>query len=1402
MGLVVGFAFLGTSSVSQAQVTLTVGSGTSTYSYSPIYTLYSYNYSQQIYLASEITTAGASGPGFISKIRFKSMSAGISTSVFANWQVFLGNTAMSSFSSTTDWVPYAGLTEVFNGTFLPATTASDTWYEMTLATPYMWDGASNLVVAVHENSPSWTSTVSWASYTSTAGNRSMLFYTDSYDPSPSSPPSANVGPSSSIAQIQFEYTPAVACDGAVEAGVLTGMSVCPLNPFTVTNSGYTSASGISYLWEMRSPVGVGLWTPVAGATGPYYTSVTGISAETEYRLTMTCDSTGDTDMTDPVTVSISPAYECLCLPSCTYAGTNYTTLVQTSGAIINVDKSSGDYVTSLGYSDYRNTDSVMSAPGDLINFTVNTNPTGSNCNLGIWVDWNQNGVFEASEEVYSYLTSSGAMTFSGNFIVPITALSGRTVMRVRSGYYYSTYYTLSDVPPCGNIDWSEAEDYTFNVVYLDPCSSTVEAGTLAASEVCPSTSFTITNSGFTLASGFEVIWQKRSPSGTGLWTTIPGAIYASAYTEAAGITVPTDYRVILNCTASGATDTTAVLTVGISSFLDCYCIPTATYGCSYGSHVAGFETTGAAVNVSNPGTGCASGSLGYSDYFDSMQVTAVQLSTVTQATTVGLYSGGVHVWVDWNQNGIFESSELVANSGSIISGGMTYTSSFDVPLTATPGLTRMRVRVVESDADFDPCETSYYGETEDYGFMVVAAVSCSDPSIVFPTVANAVSSPAAVCGTGDVSLSIDTVMPLASAITYQWESAPTATGPWTAISTDAILPSFYYAGVSADTYFRCNIKCEGSNILYTNPVFVESVVPEMPTVFDGQICGPGEATLTGTVGTGFIFWFTDSTGGTPFATGDTVLTPSISTTTTFYAAGGAFPPALVQVGTSETSSGPYDPGPFNQYYRRYTMQLMYKKDQILASGGAAGIIDELRFNLTGLPTYGLPDYTISIMSVPESMTSLTWQSTGMTQVFGGTGFTFTPTAVGWQSFPFTSSFVWDGNSHIVVQVCWSQIPSYTAAGSHQYTSTTGQMLYNRTDASGTSCGTIGSTTSSYLPNVQFNFTGCATSRIPVTAYVREVPTINIDAEDGEYCLFNNEFFAGTSPAQPAGTSFIWNTGSTDTFLSASGAGVPTTYWVEVTNEWGCKNSDSLHVTLKPSPEVDLGDDILVCEGGVVTLDADGEAGDSYYWNTGETTETIVVDDGGAYAVLVTNEYGCMGTDTVLVTVEGFAPTVDGIIVANMGPNTFKFTPFHPMNVISYKWTFGDGSPSSMSMIPTHTYPGPGTYLVTLEAMSDCGKIEVFTYATIVQSIDEQELSENNLKLYPNPTNNFITVETTGDVEMNKISVVNILGQEVLSQDLNKEKSIKLDVTRLPSGMYTVKIDSNKGTLIKKFQVIK
>lgn len=1126
----------------QAQYLLEIGtSGTTTTSYFPLYSCFGYSYSQQIYTEAELTAAGAAGPGVISKVAFKTGSSVVASTVnFQDWVIYMGGTPMSAFASATSWVPYADLTEVYNGLMPPLFASS--WVEFELATPFVWDGVSNIVVGVDENTSGWYCTQSWAAFPSGA-NRGILYYSDGTNPDPSSPPSANYGPNATIAQIQFEYTPSLGCE------------------------------------------------------------------EVEFAT-----------------------------------------------------------------------------------------------------------------------------------------------------------------------------------------------GTLSADDVCPATPFSVTNSGGMLAAGISRVWQQRVPAGTGAWTTIAGA-GGTNYYNAVGITEPTDYRCIVTCDATGETDTTNTVTVNLNPFLDCYCIPTYSYGCSSGSRIDEFSTTGAAINISNLGTGCSSGSVGYTDYSADHQVTAMQFSDVTQTTTLGSYSGGIKIWVDWNQDGIFHpTDELVAASGTTITAGTPFTSTFTVPLTAVPGETKMRVRVVESTTSFDPCSNGNWGETEDYAFIVTPAVSCDDPSVEFPSEATSVSFPDMVCGTGDISLSVAEMMPIATGITYVWQSAPTAAGPWTDISTASLFDEYFHSGVSANTYFRCNILCEGSNVLYTTPVFVESVVPEAPVLSEGQSCGPDSVLLTGTVGSGEIFWFEDETGGTPFATGDSVYTPPISTTTTFYAAAGAFPPALVQIGES-TSTTTSSAGPYQQFYRRSTVQMMYTAEQLTAAGAMAGTFDEIRFYLVSPFTYPLPDYTMSIKMVPSTMTTLTWQTDGFTEIFGGAGFTYDPEESGWQSYPFTPIY-WDGASNIVIQTCWSQSGGWTSsAGGHQYTSTPGQMLYYQTDGAGSSCGETGSTSSSFLPNAIFNFNGCVSERIPVVAHVREVPTIDINVDDGEYCLFNNSFEIPTSPAQPEPTDFLWSTGATDTFITVSAAGIPSTYWVEVTNEWGCQDSDTLHVTLKPSPVVDLGPDTLVCEGGTVELDAGGD-GESYYWNTGDATRTIIVDDGGAYAVLVTNEFGCMATDTINVTVEGFAPAIDGIIVDNLGPNTFQFTPYHPTNVISYRWNFGDSSAESVSVAPSHTYSAPGTYMVTLEVSSSCGKKEYYTYVTIVQSVDEQELSKNNVKLYPNPTQSMITIETVGNVQMNGLTVVNNLGQEVLSQKMDQSDKVVLDVTRLPSGVYHVRIESDRGTLIKQFQVVK
>ncbi|MEI6435205.1 MAG: hypothetical protein WCP32_10200, partial [Bacteroidota bacterium] len=180
--------------------TVQIGSGTTTTSYFPIYSYYGYNYSQQIYLGSEIT-AGGGAAGVITKVRFYFNSGDFLN--WQNWTVYLGNTTKTSFTSTTDWVPVASLSQVFSGNI--PTPVIGTWLELTLSAPFNYTGG-NLVVAVDENTPGYAAAAAtWRSFTASA-TRGILYYNDATNPDPANPPVANYAPNANIAQVQLQLT--------------------------------------------------------------------------------------------------------------------------------------------------------------------------------------------------------------------------------------------------------------------------------------------------------------------------------------------------------------------------------------------------------------------------------------------------------------------------------------------------------------------------------------------------------------------------------------------------------------------------------------------------------------------------------------------------------------------------------------------------------------------------------------------------------------------------------------------------------------------------------------------------------------------------------------------------------------------------------------------------------------------------------------------------------------------------------------------------------------------------------------------------------------------------------------------------------------------------------------------
>lgn len=93
------------------------------------------------------------------------------------------------------------------------------------------------------------------------------------------------------------------------------------------------------------------------------------------------------------------------------------------------------------------------------------------------------------------------------------------------------------------------------------------------------------------------------------------------------------------------------------------------------------------------------------------------------------------VWIDYNNNGIFEASELVVNnlSANLTNSGLTLSNNITPPASAVKNVyLRMRIAVDAATfngvtfPDFDACSQLQYGQMEDYAVRISETLSTSD----------------------------------------------------------------------------------------------------------------------------------------------------------------------------------------------------------------------------------------------------------------------------------------------------------------------------------------------------------------------------------------------------------------------------------------------------------------------------------------------------------------------------------------------------------------------------------------------------------------------------------------------------------------------------------------------------
>lgn len=182
----------------------------------------------------------------------------------------------------------------------------------------------------------------------------------------------------------------------------------------------------------------------------------------------------------------------------------------------------------------------------------------------------------------------------------------------------------------------------------------------------------------------------------------------------------------------------------------------------------------------------------------------------------------------------------------------------------------------------------------------------------------------------------------------------------------------------------------------------------------------------------------------------------------------------------------------------------------------------------------------------------------------------------------------------------------------------------------------------FLTVVETNLFGCEGDPYRDTVIIT-TPFVNVGF-DGEICAGQSyEFIAAASDVN----SYLWQDNTEgETFIATQGGD----YWVKVTDQYGCTGSDTATLIVHELPLVDLGADTTFCGDEGLVFDV-SEYGIYYDWFNGDIASSFT-----AYTqtqdqeiwVKVTDEFGCVGKDTVVVRFCGeleipnaFTPNDDG-----------------------------------------------------------------------------------------------------------------------------------------------------------------
>jgi len=139
-----------------------------------------------------------------------------------------------------------------------------------------------------------------------------------------------------------------------------------------------------------------------------------------------------------------------------------------------------------------------------------------------------------------------------------------------------------------------------------------------------------------------------------------------------------------------------------------YCTPTYSTGCAYGDGLILFQ-----LNTINQSIPCAGTPAWYHDY-TSVSTDLTIGTNYTLTVQAGYSSTYVDVWIDFNNNNVFDATECVVDDLLCGTSYTNYTAPINIPTGTATGPHRLRYRTNWGSLVTDPCNNYSYGNAADF----------------------------------------------------------------------------------------------------------------------------------------------------------------------------------------------------------------------------------------------------------------------------------------------------------------------------------------------------------------------------------------------------------------------------------------------------------------------------------------------------------------------------------------------------------------------------------------------------------------------------------------------------------------------------------------------------------------